>query len=204
MSEKKVLREYYKLCPDGFCEDYLTESEKKRRKKDGVVYLTGTIQRANAKNGNGRIYPKPVLEREVKLYQEIIKENRALGELNHPKESAEIDLKNVCHIVEDVWWEGDELKGKLRVLKHHPSGQILEGLIKDGVQICISSRGLGTVNETEDGILVEDDFQLICFDIVQEPSTKDAYLMQESKVQNVNRKLSKSEKIQIALIDILN
>lgn len=202
MTNKKLLREFYKLCPNGICEDYLTESDKRRMKDDGIIYLTGVLQRADAKNGNGRIYRKHILEREAKLYEQIINENRALGELDHP-DSTTINLNNVCHIVEKIWWEGDELKGKLRVLKHHPKGRILEGLLLDGVEFGISSRAIGSVTEAEEGIIVEDDLQLICFDIVQEPSTKDAFLMQESKIQTIKKELSKQEKIQLALIDIL-
>jgi len=85
MSDKKLLREYYELCPNGICKDYLTESDKRRIREEGVVYLTGVIQRADAKNGNGRIYPRKVLEREVEKYKQIINENRALGELDHPE-----------------------------------------------------------------------------------------------------------------------
>lgn len=202
MNKKVLLREFYNLCPSGICQDYLTESEKYRIKNEGIIYLTGTVQRADEKNGNGRVYSESILKREVENYRKVIEENRAVGELNHP-DSAEIDLKNVCHIVEDLWWEGKDLKGKLRILKHHPSGQILEGLIKDNIKFGISSRGLGSVKETKEGIIVEEDFQLVCFDIVQEPSTRDAFLMKECKIPYSNRKLSYKEKYQLALIDIL-
>lgn len=119
----KLLREYYQLCPSGVCQDFLTESEKKDSKENGTLYLTGLIQHANKRNGNGRIYPKEILEREVEYYQQIINENRALGQLDHPDNSV-VNLSEVSHIMEKVWWDGDGLYGKMRVLKHHPKGQI--------------------------------------------------------------------------------
>lgn len=201
----KLLREYYQLCPSGVCQDFLTESEKKDSKENGTLYLTGLIQHANKRNGNGRIYPKEILEREVEYYQQIINENRALGQLDHPDNSV-VNLSEVSHIMEKVWWDGDGLYGKMRVLKHHPKGQIQEGQIRDGVQVGISSRGVGSIREEEDSIIVEDDFQLICFDIVQEPSTNQAFLMKECKqfdLQESRRVNSKRDRIYSKLINIL-
>jgi len=361
MSDKKLLREYYELCPNGICKDYLTESDKRRIREEGVVYLTGVIQRADAKNGNGRIYPRKVLEREVEKYKQIINENRALGELDHPecvssgevltvegwkefvdlKEGEEIftlslsgdlevqkitkrieksykgkmirikgrnidcevtpnhrflivnrkneykyvtakeiledsipdmnkcyipkaiknkkieqnktikikgiyldkrhlvveefdydgmvycvnvpnsnfylkqngkvhwsgnsntiSLSNVSHIVESVWWDGNDLMGKIRVLKYHPKGKILEGLIKDGVQIGISSRAIGSIREEGDAIIVEDDLSLVGFDMVQCPSTHNAFMIKEYK-EHKPRKKTKIDKLSYHLIDIL-
>lgn len=201
MSDKKLLREYYELCPNGVCKDYLTESDKRRITEEGIIYLTGVIQRADAKNGNGRIYPRKILEREVDKYKKIINENRALGELDHP-ESNTISLSNVSHIVESVWWDGNDLMGKIRVLKHHPKGKILEGLIRDGVQTGISSRAIGSIREESDAIIVEDDLNLICFDIVQEPSTHNAFMIREHK-EFKDKKQTKIDKLSYHLIDIL-
>ena len=171
---KKLLREFHALCPDGMCQDLLTEREKHEIVNEGAMYLTGRIQTADKKNGNGRKYPIKVLKREIERYMLIIKDNRATGELDHPDDSV-INLKNVSHMVTDCWWEGKDVMGKIKVLDT-PSGRILKDLINAGVKLGISSRGLGSVKEQLGETIVEDDFQLICFDIVSEPSTPDAYV----------------------------
>ena len=171
---KKLLREFHALCPDGMCPDLLTEREKKEIVEEGAMYLTGRIQTADKKNGNGRKYPMNVLKREMNNYMNIVKDNRATGELDHPDDSV-INLKNVSHMVTDCWWEGNDVMGKIKVLDT-PSGRILKDLINAGVKLGISSRGLGSVKEQLGETIVEDDFQLICFDIVSEPSTPDAYV----------------------------
>ena len=116
-----LLREYFELCEGGVCQDLLTEAEKTFVKSGGMM-LSGVIQRADAKNGNGRVYPENVLRREVENYKKLIAENRALGELDHPDESV-INLKNASHIVTDIWWNGKDVMGKVKVLST-PSGQI--------------------------------------------------------------------------------
>ncbi len=153
---------------------FLTEAEKNEVVQEGVVYLTGRIQTADKKNGNGRVYPEKVLKREIDNYMIIVKDNRATGELDHPDDSV-INLKNVSHMVTDCWWEGKDVMGKIKVLDT-PSGRILKDLINAGVKLGISSRGLGSVKESMGVTTVEEDFQLICFDIVSEPSTPDAYI----------------------------
>jgi len=195
MSEKYLLREYYELCSGGVCRDLLTEDEK-IQVKNGATFLSGVMQRCDEKNGNGRVYPAPVLQREVKNYMKIVKENRACGELDHPEDSV-VNLKNASHIVKSLWWEGKDLMGKILVLST-PAGKILSSLIDDGVMLGISSRGLGSVKESQGNTLVEDDFQLICFDIVSEPSTQGAYMMMNesknkqiwSKADRINRLLN--------------
>jgi len=196
---KNLIREYYELCPNGTCHDYLTEQQKLDVKENGTVYLSGIIQRADELNGNGRVYPKHLLEREYKNYLKLVEEKRACGQLDHP-EDAVVELSKVSHIMERLWWDGNNLMGTARVLKHHPCGQMLEGLVKDGVQIGISSRGLGSVREENNKTIVEDDYQLICFDIVQEPSTTGAFLMKEHKE---NIKIEKSDLIFRKMNDIL-
>ena len=176
---KQLLREFHALCPDGMCQDLLTEREKKEVVEEGVVYLTGRIQTADKKNGNGRKYPEKVLRREMDNYMTIVKDNRATGELDHPDDSV-INLKNVSHMVTDCWWEGKDVMGKIKVLDT-PSGRILKDLINAGVKLGISSRGLGSVKESMGETIVEDDFQLICFDIVSEPSTPNAFVYPGSK-----------------------
>ena len=175
---KKLLTEYYELCPDGACLDVLTESEK-RQVMEGAMYLVGRVQTADMKNGNGRKYPEKVLRREIENYLNVVRDNRACGELDHPDDSV-VNLKNVSHMVTDMWWKGKDVMGKIKVLAT-PSGRILKDLVNSGVKIGISSRGLGSVREQMGETIVEDDFQLICFDIVSEPSTPNAYIYPNTK-----------------------
>tara|TARA_R110000824_G_scaffold16126_5_gene67174 strand:+ start:3633 stop:4238 length:606 start_codon:yes stop_codon:yes gene_type:complete len=192
-----ILREYFELCPGDTCQDLLTE-EDKRRMTEGVVILTGMVQHAGTVNGNGRIYEKRILEREVKKYQVLVQERRALGELDHPEDSI-INLKNASHLITDVWWDGDRVMAKLEVLST-PSGQILTALVQSGVKLGISSRGVGSVRSETHGTIVEDDFQLICFDMVSDPSTPNAFMLREHKER---KNLTKQEKINRLLDDII-
>jgi hypothetical protein len=175
---KSLLREFFELCPNGVCEDILTESDKRFIKNGGMI-LSGVIQRADARNGNGRIYPYSVLSREMQTYTQLVQERRALGELDHPDQSV-INLRNVSHLVTEVWWNGKDVMGKIEVL-NTPSGQVLKELINANVKIGISSRGTGSVRESRGETIVEEDFNLICFDIVSEPSTHGAFMFQERK-----------------------
>ena len=197
MSDKLLLREYYELCEGGVCQDFLTESEKVEI-QNGAMYLTGVMQRADAENGNGRVYPKRVLDRELGNYAKLVQERRALGELDHPEDSV-INLKNASHMVTKVWWNGNDVMGKVKVLDT-PSGQILRSLVDSGVKLGISSRGLGSVHEDAGSPVVEDDFQLICFDFVSEPSTQGAYMMKENKQPNI---FTKADKINRLLNEIV-
>ena len=198
---KKLLTEYYELCKDGICQDLLTEREK-REVANGALYLSGRMQTCEKKNGNGRVYPCKVLEREVKNYQKLISDNRALGELDHPDDSV-INLRNVSHMVTDIWWEGNDVMGKIKVL-NTPSGTILKDLINSGVKLGISSRGLGSVNEVAGNTVVQEDFELICFDIVSEPSTPNAYIYPEKKISIGSRMYeSKINEKSDAIIDSL-
>lgn len=196
---KYVLREFYQLCDDGKCEDLLTEAEKSMVRENKAVFLTGVMQRSDAQNGNGRVYPRKTLEREIENYKNLISQNRAVGELDHPDASV-INLKNVSHIVTDVWWNGNDVMGKLKVLDT-PSGEILKSLIRNGVTLGISSRALGSVHESQGKTIVEDDLQLICFDIVSEPSTKGAFLNLSEAKNPVQ--LTKSDKLVRLINDIL-
>jgi hypothetical protein len=198
MSNKMVLTEYYALCDGGVCQDLLTEEEKRDMAAGNKFYMTGVMQRADAKNGNGRIYGKNVLQREVENYHKLVKERRALGELDHPDDSV-INLRNASHLVTDIWWDGDDVMGKVQVLDT-PAGKVLQELAKAGVTLGISSRGLGSVKEERGNTIVEDDFQLICFDFVSEPSTTGAFMMKESREPNI---FTKSDKINRLLNDIL-
>ena len=194
---KKLLREYYELCEGGVCQDLLTEDEKRFVANGGMI-LSGKLQEAECENGNKRIYPTAILEREMKNYSKLVKERRALGELDHPDDSV-INLKNASHMVTSVWWEGPNVMGKVQVL-NTPSGKILQELVNDGVKLGISSRGLGSVSERQGRTIVEDDFQLICFDFVSEPSTPNAFMIKEAKE---NKVFTKADRINRALNSIL-
>jgi hypothetical protein len=193
---KKLLREYYELCEGGVCQDLLTEEEKKFVSSGGMI-LTGKLQEAEVQNGNGRVYPQKVLRREMQNYDKLVRERRALGELDHPDDSV-INLKNASHLVTEVWWDGNSVMGKVKVLDT-PSGNVLRSLVDSGVSLGISSRGLGSVSEGANGtVTVQEDFQLICFDFVSEPSTPGAYMgLQEgvekqifTKADRINRALN--------------
>ena len=144
--------------------------------RPGVFEVTGVMQRAGAKNQNGRVYDKQVLRREVNNYMEnFVKVGNAYGELDHP-ESAIVSLKNASHVVKDLWWDGDDLCGKVELL-NTPSGNIVKEIIRGGHTIGISSRGTGSVKPTNEGHLeVQDDFELVCWDFVSNPSTHGAFM----------------------------
>lgn len=196
---KELLREFYELFPENTDISLLTEEER-AFVKDGGVMLSGVMQRSNTKNGNGRVYGRDILEREISNYGAIIEDRRALGELDHPDDSV-INLKNVSHMVTKIWWDGDNVMGKVRVLDT-PSGNILKSLIRSGVKLGISSRGLGSTRREGGNTIVEDDFQLICFDFVQEPSTPGAFMVKENKNRDFNQILSKNDKLSRLLSDI--
>jgi hypothetical protein len=188
---QQLLREYYELCEAGVCQDLLTEAEKTFVRGGGMM-LTGKLQEADVQNGNGRVYPMNIMEREVKKYAQVVEDRRALGELDHP-ESSVINLVNVSHMVTEVWMDGPSVMGKIKVLET-PSGQILKALVESGVKTGISSRGMGSVTERMGKTIVEDDFQLICFDVVSEPSTPNAF-MALSENRLVNEQVEKNNKI---------
>lgn len=193
----KLLREFYELCEGGVCQDLLTEAEKRAVRENNAMFITGKLQEGGVLNGNQRMYPPEIMEREVKKYSEMVKDNRALGELDHP-DSSIINLANVSHMVIDIWMDGPAVMGKCKVLDT-PSGQILRSLVDAGVKIGISSRGMGSVKEHQGKTIVEDDFQLICFDIVSEPSTPNAFMaLSENKL--MNEQVEKNNKI-LTLID---
>ena len=141
------------------------------------LVVTGVIQRAEAKNQNGRIYPREILEREIENYVNgPVKESRALGELDHP-ESSVINLQNVSHNITKVYWEGDDVMGEVEILST-PAGNILKELFRNGITVGISSHGMGSVKEnmSEGTVEVQDDFELLCFDFVSTPSTHGAFM----------------------------
>ena len=170
------------------------------KSSDGIVTMKGVIQKAQQPNANNRIYPRPILEREDAKYQELIKERRSLGELDHP-DSPIVQLENVSHLLTETKWDGDDLVGTVEVLDT-PKGQILEKLINRDIKLGISSRGLGSTSRTNEGYdMVEDDFSLVCYDMVSNPSTSGAYMnLQES----VEYKTLISQNRMVLLDEILN
>jgi hypothetical protein len=174
------------------------------RVNKGRLIVEGVVQRADAKNGNGRVYPKDTLEREIQKYKETyIKENRALGELDHP-ESPIINLKNVCHNILDLWWEGDDVKGKIEILPT-PSGNILKELLLAGITVGISSRAMGSVKQIGETVEVQDDLDIVCWDFVSTPSTQGAFMeiVNESLNYAASKQQPQLQKINELITDIL-
>jgi hypothetical protein len=169
---------------------------------DGRLIVQGVLQRANAKNQNGRVYPKLTLEREAQRYaQTEVQQRRALGELDHP-ESSVVNLRNVSHNILEMYWEGDDLCGKVEIL-NTPAGNILKELFRAGITLGISSRGLGSVKPLHEGeddaVEVQPDFELITFDFVSNPSTQGAFLKPVTEAINrstpVNVRKQKAEEL---------
>jgi hypothetical protein len=176
-NEKYIISEFYKMeCP----KELIIESEKTGK----PLIMTGILQKADTLNRNGRIYPEHILRREVEKYMELVENNTAGGELDHP-DSAVVSLANVSHRVTEMWWQGKDLYGKVLIAEETPAGQILKGLLKAGFMLGISSRGVGSVKSKNGQDIVQDDFELIAFDFVSSPSTPGAYLFKEGKGHRV-------------------
>ena len=172
------------------------------KERPGVFEVEGVMQRAGAKNQNGRVYDKEILVREVKKYMdEFVNNGNAYGELDHP-ESPVGSLKNASHIVKDLYWNGDDLMGRVELL-NTPAGNIVKEIIKAGHTIGISSRGTGSVQQTNEGHLeVQPDFELVCWDFVSNPSTHGAFMNPISLNEN-KKKLSKYAQLDSIINDIL-
>jgi hypothetical protein len=167
----------------------------------GNPMVQGILATAEVKNGNGRYYPKELWKREIDKYNQMVKENRATGELDHP-DSSIISLKNVSHIIREVWWSGDKVMGKIEILPT-VSGNILKALIENNVQVGVSSRGMGSLKEIHEGTLeVQDDFELLCWDFVSTPSNPGSYmqLVKEGK-EHIN--IGKYIKVNSIITEIL-
>ena len=169
-----LLVEYFPLTYD---KNLITEAA------NGIVTIKGILQRADAKNQNGRVYPKEILMREATVYSnEFIKQRRALGELDHP-ESTVVNLRNVSHNITEMHWDGDDLVGTIEILST-PSGNIVKELMKNGIRLGVSSRGVGSVRQMGENVVeVDEDFKLICFDIVSNPSTQGAFLNENAQIK---------------------
>lgn len=194
----KVLREFLNF-------DYDKNVIKEAIEGNKPVIVQGVLQRANALNQNKRIYGRDVLEREINNYKKVVGEGRALGQLDHV-DHATIELQNVSHIVREIWWQGDDVCGKVEILDT-PKGQIAKSLMKSGITLGISSRGVGGTRKTNEGYdEVDDTFMLICFDLVSEPSTHNAFLYKEGKDVNMNevmKSFNKEDRLNRLLNNIL-
>jgi hypothetical protein len=157
----------------------------------GNPIVEGILATAEVKNGNGRYYAKDLWEREINKYANSVRENRALGELDHP-ESSIINLKNVSHNITELWWDGDHVMGKIEILPT-PSGNILKALIDSNITVGVSSRGMGSLQEKEGVLEVQDDFELLCWDFVSTPSNPGSYMtpLNEGKVSSTINPYSK-------------
>lgn len=150
-------------------------------KNNGKIIVRGVIQRADTVNANGRIYPRHILEREIRNYSKLVQERRATGELDHADDPV-VNLKNVSHVITKLWMESDgTVMGEVEILDQLPMGKILRGLIEAGIKVGISSRALGSVEHSGEGDIVQDDLHFICWDFVSEPSTPGAWMMKESR-----------------------
>lgn len=179
-------------------------------KNAGKVLVTGILQRAETKNQNGRKYPLEILKRETNRYnEEFVKQKRALGELDHP-DSSVVNLKNVSHNIVRMWWEGMDLMGEIEILPT-PCGNILKELLKSGITVGVSSRGMGSVKNLEEGTVeVQDDFNLIAYDFVSNPSVVGAFMFPEGSLnESINNDLvhnpltNKWENVENIIHDIL-
>lgn len=147
-----------------------------------IILKNVVLQRADEENQNGRIYPMGILQREVKKYEQVIQERRALGELDHP-ESPVVNLKNASHNITEVYFRGNDLVGTMEILST-PMGNILRELLKNNILLGVSSRGLGSIRELGEGTVeVQDDYSLICFDVVSNPSTQGAFINESANAE---------------------
>ena len=156
---------------DSNIQNYITED--KKGNKSHVI--EGVFMQADAKNRNGRIYEKKILEAAVNKYvKEQVSTGRAVGELNHP-EGPTVNLDKVSHKITELKWEGSNVVGKASILKT-PMGQIVEGLLEGGVKLGVSSRGMGSLVQKNGTNYVGKDFMLATVDIVQDPSAPEAFV----------------------------
>ena len=175
---------------------------KESKDRPGVFEVEGVVQRAGAKNQNGRVYDKALLERETQKYvDEFVKVGNAFGELDHP-ESPVVSLKNASHVIKELWWDGDDLMGRIELL-NTPAGNIVKEICRAGHTIGISSRGTGSVQQTNEGTLeVQPDFELVCWDFVSNPSTHGAF-MNPITLNESTEKNSKYSNVNLIINDIL-
>ena len=174
------------------------------------LVLTAVLQKCGVENRNGRIYPSEILKKEVQNYQELIKQNRAIGEAEHP-ESSVINTDRVSHNILETWWDGKTLMGKVEILMSPGftksgiiscKGDMIANLLRKGIMIGVSSRGVGTLNQERGKNIVQDDFELICWDIVTSPSTPGSWMFKNE--EEARPFVENEEKIKPLIIDNLD
>ena len=194
----KLLREFNAL-------SYDPKVIAEQRRTGGKVVLRGILQKADVLNQNARIYPRAILEREVENYQKFVRERRALGECDHPDTSV-VELKNVSHVVTEIGMDNDGVvRGAIELLDT-PAGKILQQLVEAGITLGISSRGVGSTKKQGEVDVVMDDFVIVAFDAVSEPSTANAFLMREGKEltrDDVQRMFTKNDRVFRAANDFM-
>jgi len=187
LDNKYIISEFLAIDPD-------VQNIKEAIEKNQPIIVPCILQKANTLNRNGRLYPFDILKREVNKYQELVTERSAMGELDHP-DSAVISLANVSHIIIEMSWKGETLHGKIQIADT-PAGDTVKGLLKSGIKLGISSRGVGSVKKNREGQdVVQEDFELIGFDIVSSPSTPGAYLFKESKQWGMKKLIDSDQKL---------
>lgn len=191
----RLLREYVSL-------SYDQKLIKEAREQGKPIILSGILQSADKRNQNNRIYPRKILEREVKNYSQVVNENRALGTLDH-EDAATISLEKVSHKITKLWWEGNNVMGEVQLLDT-PRGKIAQDLLAGGCAIGVSSRGVGEVEKNSEGLdVVSEEFLLVSWDLVCEPSTQNAWLSLKEGREIDLTSLPKSYRINKILNDIL-
>lgn len=182
------------------------DDEAAKHEEGKPVILNGILQKANTLNQNGRVYPRNILEREIRNYEKLIRENRAFGELDHANEPI-VNMKNISHVIREIWMEGDVVYGKVEILPT-PSGKIIEALISRKCKPGISSRALGSLQRENNVNVVQDDLQIICWDFVSEPSTPNAFMqLSEAKIidsETARKIFKKSDFVERAANEILS
>lgn len=186
--------------------EYSHEDVEKSKETGGPLIVKGVIQRADVLNQNGRIYPKDILTPQIEAYKELVKERRAVGELDHADEPV-VNLKHASHVITDIWMEPDgTVMGSVEVLDNLPMGKILKGLFERNIKVGISSRALGSVSHENEGDIVGDDLHFICWDFVSEPSTPGAWMMRESREytrSEVKKIISREQRVHMAISEIM-
>ena len=168
----------------------------------GNPIVEGPLATVEKENGNGRVYSRKLWEREISKFQDSIKSNNSVGELDHPSSNI-VSLKNVSHIIREIWWDGNNILGKVEILPT-TSGNILRALLENNVTVGISSRGMGSLKPiSENQMEVQDDFELITWDFVSKPSNKNSWMKLNEGLDNTQIQFNKYSKIDSIITEIL-
>jgi len=183
--------------------NWTTSLREGQKSSTGNLIVEGPLATVEKENGNGRVYPRELWEREIGKFQEKIKLNNSTGELDHP-DSNIVSLKNVSHIIREVWWDGNNILGKIEILPT-TSGNIFRALLENGVAVGVSSRGMGSLKQVAEGKMeVQDDFDLITWDAVSQPSNKNSWVKMINEGQENNKiDLNKYNRINQIITEIL-